>query len=102
MHLMSFRLPENGNSDSASLPEWRDSIFICALADTERHLGHVIKRKDWHAYDAIHTHAGETGFKDLGRFADLAAAKRAVESAVGTQWGAERVMHAGTGMSSFI
>ena len=61
---------------------WLDSELVCALADDYRHLGHLIRRKEWHAYDA--TQAGEKpeDFRFLGAFADLASAKQAVELAV--------------------
>lgn len=61
---------------------WQDSEVICALADTDRHLGHLIKRERWYAYDA--TRADETAhnFKCLGAFADLASAKQMLELAV--------------------
>lgn len=52
------------------------------MADTHRHLGHVIKKKRWHAYDATHSDEASKGFKYLGVFVDLAAAKQAVELAV--------------------
>jgi len=61
---------------------WRDSDFVCALADTERHLGHLIKTEKWHAYDATHSNEALNGVKYVGAFVDLAAAKQAVESSV--------------------
>jgi hypothetical protein len=61
---------------------WRNAKYIYALADSDRHLGHVIKTDKWHAYDATHSDEAVKGFKYLGRFVDLAAAKQAVESAV--------------------
>jgi peptide methionine sulfoxide reductase MsrB len=36
---------------------WSNSKFVCALADSDRHLGHVIKDEKWHAYDATHLNA---------------------------------------------
>jgi hypothetical protein len=61
---------------------WRDSEFVCALADTDRHLGHLVKTKKWHAYDATHSNEASTGFKYLGAFVNVAAAKQAVDSSV--------------------
>lgn len=61
---------------------WRNSRYICALADSDRHLGHLIKTEQWHAYDATHLGEASKGFKYLGRFVDFAAAKQAVEMAV--------------------
>jgi hypothetical protein len=36
----------------------------------------------WHAYDATQSNEASTGFKYLGAFDDMAAAKQAVESSV--------------------
>jgi hypothetical protein len=60
---------------------WRDSPFICALADNERHYGHIIREDDWIAFDA--THPGENGasMRELGVFPSIASAKEAVERA---------------------
>jgi hypothetical protein len=63
---------------------WWNSEFVCALADTHRHLGHLIKKERWHGYDATHSDEALKGFNYLGAFVDLAAAKLAVELAV---WG---------------
>jgi len=70
---------------------WRNSEFVCALADTDRHLGHVIKKKQWHAYDATHSDGASKGFKYLGAFVDLAAAKLGVELAVWVPPGQQRL-----------
>jgi hypothetical protein len=70
------------NRISTAQRSWRNSRFICALADADRHLGHLIKTEKWHAYDATHLNEASTGFKYLGAFVSVAAAKRAVESAV--------------------
>ena len=63
---------------------WWNSELVCALADTHRHLGHLIKKEQWHGYDATHSDQALKGFNYLGAFVDLAAAKLAVEIAV---WG---------------
>jgi hypothetical protein len=63
-------------------PSWRNSDFICALADSDRHLGHLVKVGEWHAYDATQPNDASIGFKYLGAFVDLAAARQAVESSV--------------------
>jgi hypothetical protein len=73
---------------------WRRSEHICAFADSERHLGHVIKTDQWNAYDATHLNEASTGFKYLGAFSDLAAAMQAVESSVNRKQEL-RTMHAG-------
>jgi hypothetical protein len=67
---------------SAERSSWRDSEFVCALADAHRHLGHLIKNERWHAYDATHSEMPSHGFKYLGAFAELSSAKLAVEFAV--------------------
>jgi hypothetical protein len=70
---------------------WRDSDSVCAFADAERHLGHLVKVDEWHAYDATHPNLASNGMNYLGRFSDLAAAKQAVESAV-SRAGAPKAM----------
>ena len=101
MYLNLFRLrdpwefPGQMDMDQpASGRSWRNSDHICALADHERHFGHAIKTEQWHAYDAIHPNEAWAGFKYLGSFADLAAAMRAVESAV-MRGRDSKVMYAG-------
>ena len=61
---------------------WQDSDVVCALADSDRHLGHLINRGEWYAYDATHVDEDSQTFKCLGTFPDLASAKRMVELAV--------------------
>jgi hypothetical protein len=35
------------------IPTWREAAGICALADSERHLGHAVRaHESWIAYDA--------------------------------------------------
>jgi hypothetical protein len=90
MHLISFRLPNIGDSIPEATPSWQDSEEICALADSERHLGHVVKTDLWHAYDATRANLAWTDFRYLGAFADLETAKTVVESA--THWINRRTM----------
>lgn len=60
-------------------PAWRNSNSICALADGERHMGHVLKIGGrWHAFDGMHLNEESNGFRSLGSFASLTAAKEAV------------------------
>jgi hypothetical protein len=61
---------------------WRISEYLCAFQDQERHLGHVTKADNWHAYDATHTNPQQDGIRYLGDFTDLAAAMAAVEASV--------------------
>lgn len=69
------------------IPEWRESADICALTDSERHLGHAIRiEKHWIAYDAIHVNLPNEGFRVIGTFQTAAAAKQAIESAVRLGW----------------
>ncbi len=64
------------------MPVWRDSPWVCTLADDERHLGHIVKEDGWVAFDA--THPGETGqgIRHLGTFSSIVSAKEAVERSV--------------------
>lgn len=65
-------------------PVWRNSPAICALADGERHLGHVMKLGGrWQAFDATHFNNDSNGFQVLGTFVSLSAAKEAVSESVG-------------------
>ena len=64
-------------------PAWTDSKAICALADGERHFGHIVKIDGrWHAFDATHFNDESNGFRSVGTFASHSAAKRAVEQNV--------------------
>jgi hypothetical protein len=65
-------------------PAWRDSPEICALADQERHLGHIVQIGGrWFAFDATHSNEESKGFRNLGSFASMTSAKEAVELASG-------------------
>jgi len=73
--------------DPLSVPVWRESPDICALADAERHLGHAVRVGNyWIGYDAVHMNATNNGFRVIGTFASIAAAKAAVESSVRNDW----------------
>lgn len=65
-----------------SMPAWRDGEDLCALADGDRHLGHVVNEGQWQAFDAIHPSHASYGFRHIGTFATLDAAKAAVEQAI--------------------
>jgi hypothetical protein len=72
---------------------WFDSSEVCALSDTDRHLGHVVfNQKHWDAFDATHLNAARDGFKYLGAYPNSAQAKAAVEASIAPQ---VRVQHAG-------
>ena len=61
-------------------PAWRNSTEICALADGERHLGHILKIGErWYAFDGTHSNDESNGFRNLGAFASIGSAKIAVE-----------------------
>jgi len=63
---------------------WYVSSEVCALADSERHLGHAVRQGDaWLAFDAMRANRTGIGFSCLGRFANVIAAKRAIESSTG-------------------
>jgi hypothetical protein len=76
---------------------WRNSEYVGAFADDERHLGHVIRTEQWDAYDATRPNETSGGFKYLGAFVDLAAAMQAVESSVERKREL-KTMHAGAAM----
>jgi hypothetical protein len=61
---------------------WSNSRHVCALADHDRHWGHVVLTDCWHAYDAIHPSELGTGFTYLGAFLHRSEAKSAVEVSV--------------------
>jgi hypothetical protein len=64
-------------------PGWVHSSSICTLSDGERHLGHAIfNTRYWNAFDATQLNDARTGFKYLGAFQSLIAAKGAVENSV--------------------
>ena len=63
---------------------WYDSATVCALADEERHLGHVLRSGDvWAAYDGTHADEKLGGFLQLGTFSSVTGAKLALEKALG-------------------
>jgi hypothetical protein len=64
----------------AETPKWSNSRSVCALADGERHFGHILRIGGrWHAFDATRPNDDATGFLFLGCFGTLAAAKASVE-----------------------
>jgi hypothetical protein len=70
-------------------PVWRDSPSVCALADDQRHLGHIVRAGNrWLAFDATHVNEAGTGFRLLGCWMDIALAKCAVELTIEYQCGA--------------
>ena len=72
------------DSSEASGPMWYLADGVCALADSERHLGHAIQEGDsWTAYDAVHPNESHDGLLALGRFKSIGAAVHAIERSVG-------------------
>lgn len=70
----------NLNHDFQGTVAWRNSTEICALADGERHLGHIVQIGGrWYAFDATHFNDSADGFRGLGSFASITPAKEAVE-----------------------
>ena len=68
------------NLNNLTAPEWRNSASICALADEERHYGHIVKIDGrWYAFDATHPDDEGSGFHRLGSYASTRSAKQAVE-----------------------
>jgi len=73
--------------DPASVPVWRESPEVCALADAERHLGHAVRVGNyWIGYDAIHVNPTSDGFRIIGTFASVEAAKAAIENSIAQNW----------------
>jgi hypothetical protein len=61
---------------------WRNSANVCALADSDRHLGHVVREGEgWVAYDGTHAARDGNTFRPLGFFPSIFNAKQAVELA---------------------
>jgi hypothetical protein len=59
---------------------WRDSSSVCALADGQRHLGHIVRAGNcWLAFDATRSNSMGTGFRLIGSWMNIAVAKRALE-----------------------
>lgn len=66
---------------------WQESDDVCALADADRHLGHVIRAGQlWIAYDAMHLNPSGNGFRVIGTFASVGAAKQAIEDNAEISW----------------
>ena len=66
---------------------WRESEDICALADSERHFGHAVRAGScWIAYDGMHLNPKGDGFRVIGTFASVSAAKQAIEENAGISW----------------
>ncbi len=62
---------------------WRMGHNICALADNERHLGHILHiGNHWMAFDGTHVSDDGKGFRIIGSFTSSNAAKAAVEQAL--------------------
>jgi hypothetical protein len=59
---------------------WRNSNHRCALSDSERHIGHIVRiGRRWHAFDATHSNAAGDGFRSAGTFVAAESARNAVE-----------------------
>jgi len=75
-------------SSQLQVPTWRDSPSVCALADEQRHLGHIVRAgKFWLAFDGTHCDVAGGGFRLLGSWTNTALAKRAVEMAIANEAG---------------
>jgi hypothetical protein len=79
-------MPQN-NTETTGPAVWRDAESVCALADDERHLGHIFKVDEWQAFDATRPNAAGNGPREVGKFQNLAAAKLAVERSIARQNG---------------
>jgi len=61
---------------------WRNSSTVCAYANEDRHLGHIVRiREGWMAFDATHSTAEGNAFRPLGIFRTSEHARQAVEFA---------------------
>jgi hypothetical protein len=77
-------------TDSAAVSRaiWFKVVGVCALADSERHLGHAVRKGgNWLAYDAVHPNAPHDGFLYVGHFKTVIDAQRAIENSVGVRTG---------------
>jgi hypothetical protein len=74
---------------------WQQRGDVCTLADSDRHLGHIINLGVWHAFDAIHLNETGDGFKSVGLFETIDLAKAAVEQSI-AQSAKPKVMAAGS------
>ncbi len=80
MWCLGFLLQTSGAANS--LPYWRIGEDVCALADSERHLGHILKvESQWIAFDGTRLSDCGVGFQVIGTFPDMKSAKIAVEFA---------------------
>lgn len=70
---------------------WRISRDVCALHDSQRHLGHVVKTDRWHAYDATHMNPQADGIRYIGDFSDPDTAMAAVEASVASQYESAKI-----------
>jgi hypothetical protein len=65
---------------------WSTGEDVCALSDSERHLGHAFREgRRWIAFDALHSNADGDDFLPLGRFETAAHAKLAIEKSAGVK-----------------
>jgi hypothetical protein len=70
------------NATADFLPCWRIGDDVCALADSERHLGHILRiESQWIAFDGTRLSECGVGFQVIGTFPDMKSAKIAVEFA---------------------
>lgn len=73
-------MDQSGAPEPVGVLAWRNSGHICALSDGERHIGHIMKVGGrWHAFDAMHSNDTGDGFRSLGTYVAVEAARNAVE-----------------------
>ena len=65
-------------------PIWSVLEGICAFSDEERHLGHVIQAKGWHAFDATKLNESVDSYRYVGAFSTRREAMEALERSVVT------------------
>jgi len=82
VHPWISRRLEHGAAGQAAV--WYDSSNICALADTDRHLGHAVNTPEgWVAFDSTRPNRNNDGFLMVGCFLNATTAKFAIELSVG-------------------
>ena len=78
--LLTFEPIDGAGAAQVRAAQWRDSAAICALADDQRHLGHIVRAGSrWLVFDATHCDKAGTGFRLLGTALNITEAKQAVE-----------------------
>ena len=65
-------------------PVWTNAANMAVLCDDERHLGHIVQAKGWHAFDGTKMNEDSDSYRYIGAFPTKRQAKDAVEGSVET------------------